>query len=415
MDNERQALPEGWEVVDLPEIVFFQEGPGVRKHQFATEGIKLLNVGNLVDNELILDNTDTYISKEEATTKYKHFLVDEGDLIIASSGIKVNYFHKKIAFAKRENLPLCMNTSTIRFKVLNKNQLSIKYFRYFLMTNFFTKQVQFHITGSAQLNFGPSHLEKMRVILPPIEIQNKIVLIFEKAEELKRLRAQADELTNKLLQSVFLEMFGDPVKNSKGWEVIKLQNLLNKPIMNGLYLSRDKYVKNGGIEMVHMSDAFYGIVKRGNLKQVNINKNEINKYNVDYNDILIARRSLNYEGSAKPCRIPNSNEPLVFESSLIKLSPDKNRVLPTYLYYYLNNEDVRKAYVFKYVTKSTISGINQSGLNRIDIIVPSLDIQQKFARVVEKVESMRQSQSQSKQQIEDLFSALMQKAFRGDL
>ncbi len=223
--HERRALPEGWEIVNLPEIVFFQEGPGVRKHQFTKEGIKLINVGNLANNELVLDNTETCISKEEATTKYKHFLVDEGDLIIASSGIKVDYFHKKIAFAKIEHLPLCMNTSTIRFKAVNKNKISMKFFRYFLMTRFFTKQVRFHITGSAQLNFGPSHLEKMKVILPPLEIQNKIVYILEKAEETKRLRAQADELTDRLLQSVFLEMFGNPVKNPKGWEIRKIKDI----------------------------------------------------------------------------------------------------------------------------------------------------------------------------------------------
>ena len=69
--------------------------------------------------------------------KYKHFLVDEGDLIIASSGIKVEYFDKKMGFVQIEHLPLCMNTSTIRFKTLNENELDIKYFSYFLKTNNF--------------------------------------------------------------------------------------------------------------------------------------------------------------------------------------------------------------------------------------------------------------------------------------
>ncbi|MGN1185409.1 MAG: restriction endonuclease subunit S, partial [Methanobrevibacter wolinii] len=100
----------------LNEITFYQEGPGVRNYQYTNKGVKLLNVANLKDGNLYLDNTDRYISEEEAYGKYKHFLVDEGDLIIASSGIKVEYFDKKIGFAKKEHLPLCMNTSTIRFK-----------------------------------------------------------------------------------------------------------------------------------------------------------------------------------------------------------------------------------------------------------------------------------------------------------
>jgi type I restriction enzyme S subunit len=283
----------------------------------------------------------------------------------------------------------------------------------FLKTQFQTLKSQ--TTGSSIPHISKSVFENLKVPLPPLETQRKIVAILEKAEETKRLRMQADELTNQLLQSVFLEMFGDPVKNPKGWEIVKLEKLLRNSILNGLYLPKDKYVKNGGIEMVHMSDAFYGIVKRGNLKQVNINEKEIEKYNVDYNDILIARRSLNYEGSAKPCRVHRSSKPIVFESSLIKLSPDQNKILPTYLYYYLNDERARKVFVFKYVTKSTISGINQNGLKKIDILVPPIELQQKFVQIVEKVESMRQKQLQSQQQTNNLFNALMQKAFKGEL
>lgn len=86
--------------------------------------------------------------------------MDDGDFIIASSGIKVEYFDKKMGFVSGVQLPLCMNTSTIRFKVLDKNILDIRYFMYFLKTDQFKQQLSREITGSAQLNFGPSHLKK---------------------------------------------------------------------------------------------------------------------------------------------------------------------------------------------------------------------------------------------------------------
>ena len=104
-----------WQIKKLPEVVFFQEGPGVRNNQYTQTGVKLLNVANLVEGQVVLENTNRYISEEEAYGKYNHFLVDEGDLIIASSGIKVEYFDKKMGFVKKEHLPLCMNTSTIKF------------------------------------------------------------------------------------------------------------------------------------------------------------------------------------------------------------------------------------------------------------------------------------------------------------
>ena len=69
----------------LTDVVWFQEGPGVRNTQYTDSGVKLLNVANLVDGKVDLTTSSRYISKEEAYGKYKHFLVDQGDFIIASS------------------------------------------------------------------------------------------------------------------------------------------------------------------------------------------------------------------------------------------------------------------------------------------------------------------------------------------
>jgi type I restriction enzyme S subunit len=106
--------------IPLCEAYWFQEGPGVRKWQFRDKGIKLLNVGNITPEGTIdLSKTDRFLSDEEARGKYAHFLVDDGDLVIASSGISFQddgMLRTKAAFVRAEHLPLCMNTSTIRFK-----------------------------------------------------------------------------------------------------------------------------------------------------------------------------------------------------------------------------------------------------------------------------------------------------------
>ena len=161
--------------VKIPEVLFFQEGPGVRNTQYTEEGVKLLNVANLVNGKVDLSTSDRYISEKEAYGKYKHFLCDDGDFIIASSGIKVEYIDKKMGFVDETMLPLCMNTSTIRFKVLDENILRIRYFMYYLKSHHFKEQLFRQITGSAQLNYGPSHLGKM--IMPLIDLANQDEII----------------------------------------------------------------------------------------------------------------------------------------------------------------------------------------------------------------------------------------------
>lgn len=199
-----------WGIRRLNEITFYQEGPGVRNYQYTKEGVKLLNVGNFVNNALELDNTDKYISNEEAYGKYKHFLVDEGDLLIACSGIKAEYFDEKIAFAENKHLPLCMNTSTMRFKSLDENTLNLRYLKYYFQTQSFKKQVFQVMAGSAQFNFGPTHLKYFKIPIPCLDEQIKIYQMFESID-IKILNIYGEimkvkEFKKGLLQQMFVSM-----------------------------------------------------------------------------------------------------------------------------------------------------------------------------------------------------------------
>ena len=191
----------------ISDYLFFQEGPGVRNHQYTSNGVKLLNVANLVNGIVDLSTSERFISSDEAYGKYKHFLADEGDLIIASSGIKVDYFDKKMGFIKKEHLPICMNTSTIRFKSIDKSKLDINYFMFYLKSQSFKNQLSKQITGSAQLNFGPSHLKKMEFPIVDIEEQSSINSVLGNIQS--QIRFKEEQLTeyDQLIKSRFVEMF----------------------------------------------------------------------------------------------------------------------------------------------------------------------------------------------------------------
>lgn len=185
-------LPTDWSLSLISQVAWFQEGPGVRTDQFTKTGVKLFNGTNIQNGQIELDNTNTYISPKEAYGGYAHFLVDAGDLVIACSGVSVDKFEEKVAFLKEEHLPLCMNTSTMRFKSLDSNILDIRFFAEFLKSECFKNQIRRQATGSAQLNFGPSHVEKCLIPLPPFEEQKFI------AEVLSYSNREIESLQNKL-------------------------------------------------------------------------------------------------------------------------------------------------------------------------------------------------------------------------
>ena len=179
-----------WKVTSLSEVCWFQEGPGVRNSQFTTSGIKLLNGTNIFRGVLNLENTARFIAEEEARGAYAHFLADGGDIVIASSGITIERFHDKVAFVRESDLPFCMNTSTIRFKPY-PSDLAPAFLFQFLTSNAFKRMIGGQATGSAQLNFGPSHMAKVTFSLPPLPEQTAIAtLLSDMDAEIAALEAK---------------------------------------------------------------------------------------------------------------------------------------------------------------------------------------------------------------------------------
>src|SRR6266481_2283472 len=133
-----------WPSTPLADAYWFQEGPGVRNWQFRNDGIKLLNVANITKGgSLDLSKTTRHLSVDEVAEKYPHFLMDEGDLVIASSGISFDengLLRTRGAFVEAKHLPLCLNTSTIRSKPTDGIS-SLAWLRYWIDSTEFREQI----------------------------------------------------------------------------------------------------------------------------------------------------------------------------------------------------------------------------------------------------------------------------------
>ena len=194
-----------WSSRLLSDVCWFQEGPGVRNTQFTRSGIKLLNGTNIYRGEVNLESTDRFISEKEAFGPYAHFLADCGDIIIACSGITIDKFHEKVAFVKEEHLPICMNTSTMRFKAFSDCLLT-SFLYHLLMSDVFKKQIGSQATGSAQLNFGPSHVANVVFTLPELKEQQAIADILTDINAEIALLEQRRDKTRVLKQGMMQEL-----------------------------------------------------------------------------------------------------------------------------------------------------------------------------------------------------------------
>lgn len=203
MFGDPTSNPRGWPIKPLSEVVFFQEGPGVRKWQFRTSGIKLINVGNIVRGLIDLSTTDRHLDAKEVAETYSHFLLNAGDLVMATSGVTWG----KVAFVEPRHLPLCLNTSVVRFRPITATTCNSIFLRAFFETQAFRRQIEQLITGSAQPNFGPSHLKLVRLPLPPVPLQNEFALRVGEIREFEADQVSSglrlEDLFKALLQGAF--------------------------------------------------------------------------------------------------------------------------------------------------------------------------------------------------------------------
>ena len=175
----RYDIPDSWEWLNFQDAVFFQEGPGIRNWQFTAQGIKLLNVSNiLVDGNLDFSNSDKYVSEEEFNEKYTHFQIFEDDLLFSGSGASWG----KVAWFKDPGFPVMLNTSTMRLRFFHSD-FAGNYLLYFLKSDYFKLQLTHQLVGM-QPNFGSTHLSRSYIPIPPIDEQRRIVA---KVDELMAL------------------------------------------------------------------------------------------------------------------------------------------------------------------------------------------------------------------------------------
>lgn len=370
-------------LVSIPEVLFFQEGPGVRNTQYTTEGVKLLNVANLVDGKVDLSTSDRYISTEEAYGKYKHFLCDSGDFVVASSGIKVNYIDKKMGFIDESMLPLCMNTSTIRFKVLDKRQINIRYFMYYLKSNHFKEQLAHQITGSAQLNYGPSHLKRMVVPLVSIDKQEDIVTKLDKVQTIIKICQKNILKFDELIKARFVEMFGDPIQNPKGWEVVKVGDI----VTDVRYGTSKPAVEGGKYPYLRMNNlTIDGRLDLNNLKYIDICDDELEKYSVRKGDILFNRtNSIELVGKTT---VFNLSESMVIAGYIIRVRLN-DKILPEVFSQFMNLKVIKS--IIRAMAKGAVNqaNVNAKELQSIRVYIPDMVLQRKFVEMKEQVDKSK--------------------------
>lgn len=308
---------------------------------------------------------------------------------------------------RKEHLPLCMNTSTIRFKA--KDGVSdLLFLKYWLDSFEFREQITRQVTGSAQQNFGPSHLKSTWISLPPLPEQKRIAAILDKADRLRRLRRYALELGDTYLQSVFLEMFGDALAGKdKNAPLTPLEQVCTK-ITDGTHVT-PTYLESG-VPFLSVKNLTQvpGRLDFSEVKYISPEQHEQmwKACPVERDDVLYTK-----VGTYGIPQIVETDIRFSIFVSVALLKPDKTVIIPKYLESALRT-DFAKRQADKLVSGIGVPDLHLREIKTMLIPLPDFSRQVRFVEVARKYERLREQQREAERQAEHLFQSLLHQAFR---
>ena len=275
-----------------------------------------------------------------------------------------------------------------------------------------------HIAPSTTLKIvKKSAFAEFQIPLPPLAKQKRFARILDAVDALRAKRREALAQLDALLQSTFLDMFGDPVTNPMGWEVRSMGDLAVKKPNNGVFRRNHEYSESldSGLPVVWVAELFRGNrIDVSESLRLEATQTEIEKYGLLPGDLLFCRSSLKLDGIAYNNVFLGKREEALFECHLIRVSPRTDVVNPVFLNLQLRSVPMRALLKSKSKT-ATMTTIDQKALSSVEVVVPPCGIQNRFATIVESVEQQKASQRAHLNELDNLFASLQSRAFRGDL
>ncbi len=267
------------------------------------------------------------------------------------------------------------------------------------------------VTGTIQ-NLSLTQLGGLRIPLPPLPEQRRIAAILDQADVLRAKRREALAQLDSLAQSIFIEMFGDPVTNPRGWQVVRLGSHITKMGSGSTPAGGDAVYKKTGLSFIRSLNVHDGMFVYKNLAHIDEQQAaKLANVKVEADDIL-----LNITGAsvARVCRAPECVLPARVNQHVMIIRP-KASIKSVFLERLLLTPQMKCRLLQIGGSGATREAITKAQAEELPIIFPPLELQAEFECALSSLMSIRVSQSTSLSELNNLFASLQHRAFRGEL
>ena len=328
----------------------------------------------------------------------KEYLLHKGDLLIGMDG--------EFNIARWKSVDALLNQRVC--KISAKKGTNEEYIRFALSKKL--KNIEDKTSFVTVKHLSARELSTIEFTMPEYEKQRKIADILVSIENIIEKKKQELEQLDTFVKSRFVELFGDPIKNPKGWEVVKLSECLER-IDNGKSFTCDSNAREGVFPAIlKLSAATYGDYRPYENKALFDEKQFVESVEVHRGDLLFTRKNTpDLVGMA--AYVFETPEKLMMPDLIFRLVTNE-RMTPTFLWQLINNREFRPAIQgISGGSAKSMSNISKERLKNIEVICPPISEQKKLEGVLEQVDKSKSKIQKSLEETQLLFDSLMQKYF----
>lgn len=398
-----KKLPDGWKIKVLTEVCDFQGGSQPPKEQWLDHHqdgyIQMLQIRDFTQDR---DDKKEYI-KISNTIK----TCNKGDILIARYGASLGKILTGLSGAYNVAL---MKT------IPDLSLLSKEYLLYFLKSSHFQHYILNIGSRAAQAGFNKSDLERLNIFLPPLDVQKQIAEVLDKADELRQKKKQANAKLDEFLQSIFLDMFGDPIQNPQDFALTQIREVIERFEGGKSIVGSDDDSVNNGYKVLKISAVTWKDFRPYESKALPVGYQPPINHIVKRSDLLFSRANTT-ELVGATSYVFNTPNNIVLPDKLWRFVwKEPKKVEPLYIWYVLMQKSMRNLIgSLATGTGGSMKNISQAKVLSIKIPLPPIKLQNKFAQIVEKVEEQKAKNEIAIQKLDDLFNSLLQRAFKGEL
>lgn len=385
------------QIVSIEEIVTDVQS-GFASGERTNDGVVQLRMNNVTTDGSL--NWSSYIRVPANQKQIKKYQLQSGDILFNSTNSPE--LVGKTAVFKDFGEPVVFSNHFVRLRV-DKKRVDSQY-----LAAWFTKQWQNRVFESLstqwvnQAAVRKEDLLELKLPLPPLDEQKRIASLLARADRLRGLRRHARCLIDSLLQSVFVEMFGDVEKNPKGFDVYELGEIGT--------LDRGRS-KNRPRNAPELYGGKYPFIQTGDIANAG---GYVRSYQQTYSELGLKQSKIWKAGTLCITIAANIAKTAIltfdacFPDSVVGFVPNREKTTVEYVQYWLS---FKQKELEETAPESAQKNINLEILRGLKIPLPPLPLQEEFARVAARVEALRARQAEAERQAEGLFQSLLTLSF----